>query len=365
MYSKYTKPKYKDIVIKFELKFGKINSNNFEVDNIYYMKPPLMRFQRDSMCGSNAHFIYLTLNNILKQKFKTKEKFNKYITKKFVEFKKEMENNQSLDLYICDIKNIMNLTIDLNIFEILDQSQIIELIKQTEIDIKNAENKLDSQKLIENFFGKFDYTGIFNQNDNKEFLYSIFLETSNLLNTYIKLNGDFPQYCYEMYIQSVMINDTKKIDKYVFLKNILATKNARLICKTLNIYIKDKCDLMYINRKCDLIKCDLIKIKDILKSLEFHKYYLNITDFSYCDILEKCNLHYHIENEVSTNNLLSFDDTTGYQLYSNEYIERKTNLYNDFLKTNSASLTEKDIVEIKNHIEELQKLNKDNFLEIK
>ena len=68
--------------------------------------------------------IELFLNNILKQKFKTKDRFHNYIIKKIFKSKQEIlqSNNYSLDLFIFNLQDIYNLKGYWNMFEFLNQS---------------------------------------------------------------------------------------------------------------------------------------------------------------------------------------------------------------------------------------------------
>ena len=299
--------------------------------------------------------IELFLNNILKQKFKTKDRFYNYIIKKIFKSKQEtLQSNSSLDLFIFNLQDIYNLKSDWNMFEFLNQSQIIELIKKIGIDIQNTDSLLEKENILVKFLEKFNYGKILISEERQDILPPIFLEISNLINTYIKQTNSIPKNEYKEYIRMIIRNDDEKIDRFVFFKHILATKNARLICETLNVFFNEK--------------VELLKIKDILKSLEFHKYYLNITDLSYYHYkLEQCDLHYYDENKntLTTNKLLRIDDIGDYQVYNNNYIQNKIKLYNTLLKFNNDILNEEHISEIKEYIEKLKNKNKDNFIEIK
>ena len=300
--------------------------------------------------------IELFLNNILKQKFKTKDRFHNYIIKKIFKSKQEIlqSNYYSLDLFIFNLQDIYNLKGYWNMFEFLNQSQIIELIKKIEINIQNTDSLLEKENILVKFLEKFNYGKILNSEERQDGLPPIFLEISNLINTYIKQTNSIPNNKYKEYIIMIIKNDDEKIDRFVFLKHILATKNARLICETLDVFFNEK--------------VELLKIKDILKSLEFHKYYLNITDLSYYHYkLEQCDLHYYDENKntLTTNKLLRIDDISDYQVYNNNYIQSKIKLYNTLLKFNNYILNEENISEIKEYIEKLKNKNKDNFIEIK
>ena len=299
--------------------------------------------------------IELFLNNILKQKFKTKDRFHNYIIKKIFKSKQEiLQSNKSLDLFIFNLQDIYNLKGDWNMFEFLNQSQIIELIKKIGIDIQNTDSLLEKENILVKFLEKFNYGKILISEERQDILPPIFLEISNLINTYIKQTNSIPKNEYKEYIRMIIKNDDEKIDRFVFFKHILATKNARLICETLDVFFNEK--------------VELLKIKDILKSLEFHKYYLNITGFGYYHYkLYQCDLHYYNEdkNILTTNKLLKIDDIDDYQVYNNNYIQSKIKLYNTLLKFNNDILNEEHISEIKEYIEKLKNKNKDNFIEIK
>ena len=299
--------------------------------------------------------IELFLNNILKQKFKTKDRFHNYIIKKIFKSKQEtLQSNSSLDLFIFNLQDIYNLKSDWNMFEFLNQSQIIELIKKIDIDIQNTDSLLEKENMLVKFLEKFNYGKILISEERQDILPPIFLEISNLINTYIKQTYSIPKNEYKEYIRMIIRNDDEKIDRFVFFKHILATKNARLICETLDVFFNEK--------------VELLKIKDILKSLEFHKYYLNITGFGYYHYkLYQCDLHYYDEdkNILTTNKLLKIDDIDDYQVHNNNYIQSKIKLYNTLLKFNNDILNEEHISEIKEYIEKLKNKNKDNFIEIK
>ena len=228
------------------------------------------------------------------------------------------------------------------------------MIKKIGIDIQNTDSLLEKENILVKFLEKFNYGKILISEERQAVLPPIFLEISNLINTYIKQTNSIPKNEYKEYIRMIIKNDDEKIDRFVFFKHILATKNARLICETLNVFFNEK--------------VELLKIKDILKSLEFHKYYMNITDFGYYHYkLDQCNLHYYDEktNTLTTNKLLRIDDVGDYQVYNNNYIQSKIKLYNTLLKFNNDILNEEHISEIKEYIEKLKNKNKDNFIEIK
>ena len=341
--------KYISLRLEFYFKFGKKDKGGIIKSGYTNDKTIMLRqYQTKSE-------IELFLNNILKQKFKTKDRFHNYIIKKIFKSKQEiLQSNNSLDLFIFNLQDIYNLKSDWNMFEFLNQSQIIELIKKIEMDIQNTDSLLEKENILVNFLEKFNYGKILDSEERQDVLPPIFLEISNLINTYIKQTNSIPKNEYKEYIRMIIRNDDKKIDRFVFFEHILATKNSRLICETLDFYINEK--------------VEVLKIKDILKSLDFHKYYLNITGLGYYHYkLDQYNLHYYDENKntLTTNRLLRIDDICDYQVYNNNYIQSKIKLYNTLLKFNNDLLNEENISEIKEYIEKLQKQNKDNFIEIK
>ena len=345
----YSRLKYISLRLEFNFKFGKKDKSGI-IKSCYINDKTIMLRKYKTKSE-----IELFLNNILKQRFKTKDRFHNYIIKKIFKSKQEiLQSNSSLDLFIFNLEDIYNLKGDWNMFEFLNQSQIIELIKKIELDIQNTDSLLEKENILVKFLQKFNYGKILDSEERQDILPPIFLAISNLINTYIKQTNSIPKNEYKEYIRMIIRNDDKKIDRFVFLKHILATKNARLICETLDVFFNEK--------------VELLKIKDMLKSLEFHKYYLNITDLSYYHYkLDQCNLHYYDENKntLTTNRLLRIDDIGDYQVYNNNYIWSKIKLYNTLLKFNNDLLNEENISEIKEYIGKLEKQNKDNFIEIK
>lgn len=59
MYYKYKDSKYKDVIIKFELKFGTVNWNNFQVANDVNKKPALIKVKSDSIYGYLILIFYI------------------------------------------------------------------------------------------------------------------------------------------------------------------------------------------------------------------------------------------------------------------------------------------------------------------
>jgi len=120
--------------------------------------------------------IELFLNNILKQKFKTKDRFHNYIIKKIFKSKQEIlkSNYYSLDLFIFNLQDIYNLKSDWNMFEFLNQSQIIELIKKIGIDIQNTDSLLEKENILVKFLEKFNYGKILISEERQDILPPIF-----------------------------------------------------------------------------------------------------------------------------------------------------------------------------------------------
>ena len=329
----------------FNFKLGQKYQSSFEDIDTY--DKSILFLKTD-----NRFTIGLFLKDILKQNFKNKNDFHKYIIKKNHESKQELLSTNDSSYYV-NLHDIFNLKGNWNIFEVLNQSQIIKLIKKIEVDIKNSETLLKKEEIFSNFLKKFYYRNILNCEERKEILPPIFLEISNLINTYVEQKKFIPK-GYEEYIKMIMKYDKKEIDRFVFLQNILLTKNTRLICETLDIYIDHQCSIN--------------KIKNIIKELQFDNHYFNITGFgNYSYQLNKFNLNYYDKNNniLNPNKLLRIDDINDFQVYNNKYIQTKINFYNKLLEMNIEELTEDYISEIKEYIEKLKNKNKDNFIEIK
>ena len=336
---------FDSLLLFFNFKLGKKYQSYFENIN-EYNKPILF------LKMNNRLTISLFLKDILQQNFKNKDYFHKYIIKKIHESKQELFSTNNFSYYV-NLQDIFNLKGNWNIFEFLNKSQIIKLIKKIENDIANSETLLKKEEIFSNFLKKFYYRNILNCEERKEILPPIFLEISNLINTYVEQTNFIPK-GYEEYIKMIMKYDEKEIDRFVFLQNILLTKNTRLICETLDIYIDHQCSVN--------------KIKNIIEELQFDNHYFNITGFgNYSYQLNKFNLNYYDKNNniLNPNKLLRIDDIKDSQVYNNKYIQTKINFYNKLLEMNIEELTEDFISEIKEYIEKLKNKNKDNFIEIK
>ena len=130
----------------FNFKLGQKYQSSFEDIDTY--DKSILFLKTD-----NRFTIGLFLKDILKQNFKNKNDFHKYIIKKNHESKQELLSTNDSSYYV-NLHDIFNLKGNWNIFEVLNQSQIIKLIKKIEVDIKNSETLLKKRRNIFQLFKK-------------------------------------------------------------------------------------------------------------------------------------------------------------------------------------------------------------------
>lgn len=232
LYYKYKDSKYKDITIKFELKFGRVHWNNFQVGNDTNKNPALIKVKSNSIYGSNSNFLYLTMNNILNHKFKTEELFLKYVKNIILKSKSEHLIKVNFGDYIIDKENVENiLSVNWKLYELLTTEDLVLLLKKINsyIDNRTSNNKLDT--IYYNVLHNFSDSKIYNAGyDN------ILKELSMFIHLMYKKNVGFDLSIYQQFLYSLVGMFDKNIF-YIFVYNMFLEKqNKELINFTFELF---------------------------------------------------------------------------------------------------------------------------------
>lgn len=224
LYYKYKDSKYKNIIIKFELKFGMVNWNNFQVGNDTNKKPALIKVKSNSIYGSNSNFLYLTMNNILNHKFKTEESFLKYVKNIILKSKSKYVIDGNLDDYIIDKQNVENiLSVNWKLYELLTMEDLVLLLKQINgyIDNTTSNNKLDI--IYYNVLHNFSDPKIYNAG-----YVNLLKELSIFIHLIYKKDVRFDFSIYKNFLYALVGIFDKNIF-YIFVYNMFLEKNKELI----------------------------------------------------------------------------------------------------------------------------------------
>lgn len=232
MYYKYKDVKYKDIIIKFELKFGIVNWNNFQVCNDVNTNPALIKVKSNSIYGSNSNFLYLTMNNVLNHKLKTEKLFLKYVKNIILKSKSKYVIDGNLDDYIINKQNVENILFtNWKLYELLTMEDLVLLLKKINgyIDNRTSNNKLDTiyYGVLHNFSDPKIYDASY---DN------ILKELSMFIHLMYKKDSEFDFSIYKNFLYSLVEMFNKNIF-YIFVYNMFLEKqNQELINFTFELF---------------------------------------------------------------------------------------------------------------------------------